>query len=222
MNKNIWVFGTIGVVSSLAIVGFFTLNGTFAQAQKSFHNMHRSNSQDQMYAGSEGNCMGQMMGRDVDQNFIVMMIPHHEGAVDMAELALTRAKRPEIKQLAEAIIRDQNREIEQMKTWHKAWYEAEVTDTSSTDAMTHSQPSSSTNGMDMHSMMTNSLEDLENAEDFDREFIRAMIPHHEMAIMMAQMVLNTANKPEIRALAENVIAAQTAEINQMRQWNEAW
>ena len=74
----------------------------------------------------------------------------------------------------------------------------------------------------MHSMMTNSLEDLENAEDFDREFIRAMIPHHEMAIMMAQMVLNTANKPEIRALAENVIAAQTTEINQMRQWNEAW
>ncbi|RUT01551.1 hypothetical protein DSM106972_066480 [Dulcicalothrix desertica PCC 7102] len=58
----------------------------------------------------------------VDQHFIEMMVPHHEQAVQMADLALTRSKRPEIKKLAEAIKRDQNREIQQMRTWYKAWY----------------------------------------------------------------------------------------------------
>lgn len=46
---------------------------------------------------------GPMAVRQVDQRFIVMMIPHHDGAIAMAELALTRAKRPEIRTLAEQI-----------------------------------------------------------------------------------------------------------------------
>ncbi|MBW4623368.1 MAG: DUF305 domain-containing protein [Cyanosarcina radialis HA8281-LM2] len=40
--------------------------------------------------------------------------------------------------------------------------------------------------------------------------------------MMAQMVLNTANKPEIRELAQTIVDTQTAEINQMQQWQQAW
>lgn len=57
-----------------------------------------------------------------DLRFINAMIPHHEGAVTMAEEALKKSQRPEIKQLATEIIRDQQQEIAQMQQWRKAWY----------------------------------------------------------------------------------------------------
>ena len=61
-------------------------------------------------------------GDAFDQAFLAEMIVHHEGAVEMAELALVNAKHQEIKDLAGAIIAAQNKEIAQMKAWQKAWY----------------------------------------------------------------------------------------------------
>lgn len=57
-----------------------------------------------------------------DLRFINAMIPHHEGAVTMAQDALNKSKRPEIKKLAQAIITSQEQEMTQMKQWRKAWY----------------------------------------------------------------------------------------------------
>lgn len=61
-------------------------------------------------------------GDAFDQAFIIEMIMHHEGAVEMAQLALTNAKHQEIKDLANAIITAQDKEIADMKGWQKAWY----------------------------------------------------------------------------------------------------
>lgn len=72
---------------------------------------------DGMMAGLEGKT-----GDEFDKAFISDMIVHHEGAVDMAELALTNAKHQEIKDLANAIIAAQNKEIADMKAWQRAWY----------------------------------------------------------------------------------------------------
>ncbi len=58
---------------------------------------------------------------------------------------------------------------------------------------------------------------LQNAPDFDREFIQQMIPHHQMGVMMASMVFNSSQRPEVRNLAQSIIKGQTAEINQMQQ-----
>lgn len=66
------------------------------------------------------------------------------------------------------------------------------------------------------------LQALKNAPDFDREFIRQMVPHHQMAVHMAQMLLNRTNRPDMRNLAQSMIKSQTAEITQMQQWNQAW
>ncbi len=61
-------------------------------------------------------------GDDFDNAFITEMIVHHQGAVEMARLALTNAKHQEIKDLANAIITAQNKEIADMRAWQKAWY----------------------------------------------------------------------------------------------------
>lgn len=63
---------------------------------------------------------------------------------------------------------------------------------------------------------------LQNASDFDRAFIEEMIPHHQMAVMMANMLLASTDRPEMKKLAEDIITAQTKEINEMREWAKAW
>lgn len=163
-----------------------------------------------------------------DQFFIEMMIPHHQDAVEMANLALTRAKRPEIKKLAEAIKRDQTREIQQMRGWYKAWYGKDVPQVPMGTGMMGNRQRMGT-GMGMgqgmmtqNGMMHTDLVALKNASDFDKEFVRQMIPHHQMAVHMAQMVLNQKTRPEIRTLAQSIIQSQTAEIKQMQQWQQAW
>ncbi|HEY9738445.1 MAG TPA: DUF305 domain-containing protein [Trichocoleus sp.] len=59
---------------------------------------------------------------EFDLRFIQAMIPHHEGALDMAQEALEKSDRTEIRQLAEAILTSQQQEIDQMQQWQKEWY----------------------------------------------------------------------------------------------------
>jgi uncharacterized protein (DUF305 family) len=61
-------------------------------------------------------------GEPFDRAFIDEMIPHHESAIDAAKAAETHAQKPEIKDLATAIIAEQQREIEQMRAWRRAWF----------------------------------------------------------------------------------------------------
>lgn len=162
---------------------------------------------------SKGSCRGvnrfnQSMLGDIDRHFIEEMIPHHQDAVDMAELALTKAEHDELRQLAESIKDSQSREIADMTKWYKSWYGTEV-------------PKSETFNMGMMDDMTD-LADLEAAEIFDREFIQQMIPHHQMAIMMASMLLNQTEHKEMQKLAQDIISTQTEEIDKMSTWYSQW
>ena len=161
---------------------------------------------------------GSPMANNLDQHFIEQMIPHHEGAIEMAKLAQERSKRLEILTLAKAIIQSQSQEITQMQTWYKNWYGTEV-------------PVNSTVGMGMgrgmmHGGMmggqTSDIESLKNAANFDEAFLQEMIPHHQMAVMMAQMLLSGSNRPEMKQLGQDIIDAQEAEIEQMRSLLVEW
>jgi uncharacterized protein (DUF305 family) len=57
-----------------------------------------------------------------DKAFIDAMIPHHQSAIEMAQVAYEKSRIPEIKELAKNIVSAQQREIEQMKEWRKEWY----------------------------------------------------------------------------------------------------
>ena len=69
--------------------------------------------------GMGGGPQGQ---RSADAHFIVMMIPHHDGAIAMAELALQRARHPEIRALAQRIQTSQTKENAQMRQWYGEWF----------------------------------------------------------------------------------------------------
>jgi uncharacterized protein (DUF305 family) len=160
-----------------------------------------------------------------DRQFIDMMVPHHQGAVEMAKIAQQRAEHPEIKQMAEAIIRDQEREIMQMTNWRRDWFGSDQTPPMSKMPMVpgmggeHAGHGGATSTMDMAA----DVERLRRApEPFDRAFIDAMIPHHQSAIEAAKAAETRAQRTEIRELAQAIIAAQQQEIDQMTAWRRAW
>jgi uncharacterized protein (DUF305 family) len=134
------------------------------------------------------------MGMQHDRHFIEQMIPHHADAIKMADLALTLAKHPELKRLAAFVKKTQTQEIQEMRRWYKQWYGAEVP---SAGRSGMGMIGGSQGGMAMHSGMMNrmnmqiDLTSLKQSSDFDWEFIRQMIPHHRMAMMMSSMVLNS-------------------------------
>lgn len=158
---------------------------------------------------------GSGMGRGgeagaVDAMFIEQMVPHHQDAIDMAEMAITSAEHPEVVELAESIKESQSAENEQMREWYSEWFDAEVPDVG---------------GRGMRGPMMGAETDLDrlrDAEDFDKEFIEQMVPHHQMAIMMAQMARRSTNRPEMQQLTDSIIETQSREIEDMRRWYREW
>ena len=145
--------------------------------------------------------------------FIDTMIAHHEGAIDMAQLVKTRTNRDEMKKLAQNIIDEQRREIADMQAWRKDWFG----DAKRAINMDFPGMRIGMGGMDYVK-----LAGLKSNE-FDVEFIKQMIPHHEGAIEMAKALKADDEKyAELRNMAEAVIETQSAEIERMKGWLGAW
>jgi len=169
---------------------------------------------------------GRMGNQSMDQHFIVMMIPHHDGAIAMADLALTRAKRPEIKELAKSIRASQTRENAQMRAWYRKWYGKDVPNWGPGKGWGWQNGMGMGLGMGMGGGMgmrggTN-LSALSAAPDFARAFIEQMIPHHQMGVMMASMAQTNSQHPELRSLQQAMVRVQSDEIQQMEQWYRSW
>jgi uncharacterized protein (DUF305 family) len=78
---------------------------------------------DAAFAASEASMHGKMAaatGATVDEAYVAKMIAHHEGAVEMAEVALAQSKDPEIRRMAQAVVDTQTREIAEMRAWKPA------------------------------------------------------------------------------------------------------
>ncbi|MEU2546852.1 DUF305 domain-containing protein [Streptomyces roseolus] len=140
---------------------------------------------------------------DADVMFAQMMIPHHEQALEMAELADGRAEDADVKKIVAAVEKAQDPEIQKMKAWLRGWGKPESA------GMHHGMA-----GM----MSEQDMKDLAAAtgKDFDRMFAELMIAHHEGAVEMAKTEQKDGGNTEAKALAGEVVTAQTAEITELR------
>jgi uncharacterized protein (DUF305 family) len=132
MQKNALLIGIVALVLGFGI-GYGVGDKDVPQADREIIRGGHMMPDGSMMGGSATMSMSDMMmsmnaelkgktGDEFDKAFLAEMIVHHQGAVEMAELALDNAKHQEIKSLAAAIIAAQNKEIADMKAWQKAWY----------------------------------------------------------------------------------------------------
>ena len=140
---------------------------------------------------------------NADLQFTMMMIPHHEQAVEMADMILDKDDIDErVITLAEQIKAAQGPEIELMESWLDDW----------------GTPMGDMGGMDHGGMMSDTdMQALEDATGVEaaRLFLEQMIVHHEGAIEMAQSEVDNGQNADVIALAEDIIASQTTEITTM-------
>ena len=155
-----------------------------------------------------------LKGEEYDRLFLAGMIAHHQGAVDMAKLALERAKHSELKTMAQNIIAAQNKEIGEMTSWQQQWgYPA-----SSGDNMIDHSAIGMENNM---AGMTNELKDL-TGDVFDKKFLSLMIEHHQSATDMAKPGTTNAQHQEVKDLTKAIVSDQSKEIDQMKSWQKEW
>lgn len=146
MNNNRLLYGIGGLVLGLLISGLFAsyavnnnrgdmmrimgirsygdhmmTNGDYTKGNNNFYD---NDDQNGMAGAMEGMMSGLLNkdGDEFDQAFISEMIKHHQGAISMANAALSSAKHQELKDLAKSIIDAQTKEIDQMRQWQQTWY----------------------------------------------------------------------------------------------------
>ena len=147
-----------------------------------------------------------------DVMFVQMMIPHHEQAIEMSEILLAKDGMPaELRELAEQIAAEQGPEIERMRSWLRDWGMPEMGDMAGGHG--------GHGGMD-GMLSETELDELRDAEGDEAVvlFLRQMIAHHEGAIDMARDVIDNGRHPDVRALVDDIIASQQAEIELMTEW----
>ncbi|WP_326594932.1 DUF305 domain-containing protein [Streptomyces sp. NBC_01803] len=149
-----------------------------------------------------------------DISFAQGMIPHHQQAVEMADLALDQTTSDEVRTLAEQIRAAQAPEIETLSGWLAAWGEAIPE-----EGMDHSDHDMG-GDMDMDGMMSaEDMTELENASGtaFDTAFLEMMIEHHRGAVEMAETEQADGSYRPALDMAEDIISSQTAEIGAMNE-----
>lgn len=147
-----------------------------------------------------------------DSDFASQMIPHHQQAVEMATIALTRSGNPGVKALATAIKGAQAPEIKQLSGWLAGWG-GTVPSGSAHGAGGHDMKGMSGTGM----MSDSEMQQLSTAVGaaFDRLWLEQMTKHHQGAVSMARTEVADGINAEAKALAQQIIAAQSKEISTM-------
>jgi uncharacterized protein (DUF305 family) len=189
--------------------------------------------------------LGQLSGDAFDQTFLQQMVTHHAMAVLMARPVVANSARQELKDLGMTIIGDQTREISQMRSWARDWYTLDIPDPLTSAGASQPTPMTTPmSGMDHGAMpggtgemagtsivaMSQMNSDMSMMADLwklpaprlDAVFLSLMIPHHQGAIEMANLVPTRAVHQQLKDLATGIIQSQSAEINQMNNWLAGW
>lgn len=151
-------------------------------------------------------------GAEYDRVFLASMIVHHQGAIQMAQMASGNASHQEIKDMANNIITAQTTEIAEMQGWQKAW--GYTTNDATTAGVVKQMQT------EMDTMMSQLSG--KTGDTFDKAFLTQMMMHHQSAIDMSKPAATNASHEDVKTIASNIITAQTKEVNQMMGWQAQW
>ena len=155
------------------------------------------------------------MTGDFDLDYATMMIPHHQSAVEMAEMYLPKGKDEKIKSMAQNIITSQKKEIEDLKVLianhNTAGNKESYPDKGHGDGE-HNEI------MEAMNTMMDKMKGMQMSGDADRDFVTMMIPHHESAVMMSQNEISHGKHFEMKKMAQKIIEDQNMEIKQFQEW----
>lgn len=163
-------------------------------------------------ADSDQNAGG---GNVTELAFLTGMVPHHESAIEMAEIAREQGTDPFVTGLADDIISAQQAEIQQLRAIHQRLFDKRLVP----DPAAHEGLSLTASQAGMNHTRT-MMDELRTVKPFDRAFVDAMVAHHQGAIRMAQVLLDSGEDEELRTLAQKIIDDQQREIDEMTAFRE--
>ena len=182
--------------------------------------------------------MRAMTGAEFEQAFLTMMPMHHQSAINMAALVPGRATHPELLQLGQNITSSQSQEIEQMRGWAMAWYGFDPKPMSQGGTPVPATPMPATPmpgtprpvtpmptmpmptavvGGSMFQQQQQSIQELRQltGKDLEVGYINRIVPHHQGALQMAQIIVQKAPHQETRDAAAQIIKDQQMEIGEL-------
>ena len=143
---------------------------------------------------------------DPEVDFVKMMIMHHQGAINMANVELQDGKNDSLKRIAQKIINEQQSEIQELNT-----FLAILT-------VDNSDMEFSMEQMD-NMMKGGKTADVQLITgDIDNDFATLMIIHHQSAIDNASSYLHHGNNTQLKTMATNIVNSQTMEIEELSNW----
>ena len=140
-----------------------------------------------------------------EPDFLNLMIPHHQGAVEMALYEVAHGRNKEIIQLAKSIIAEQQIEIKMMQQLLLSAYSTPPNEIKTAWDAT------------MYTMMKD-MPATNELKDTDMAFAKVMMPHHRAGIDMAKVILKYGKDHAVKRIAENIISSQQVEIEQMKHY----
>ena len=149
--------------------------------------------------------------KDVEKDFLANMIPHHQGAIDSSKELLKHTKNETLKQIANNIIKAQEAEIKEFSDIlnKKDYKQTKISDKDYEKFVTDEKAI-------MHRMMS-SMHSVKPSSDIDKDFLKAMIEHHQGAVDVSKQILEYSKDEKVREIASRIIKDQEKEIKDFQE-----
>ena len=182
---------------------------TTTEMDSSMNNNMMNDSMNSGKMNMDNNMDAMKMTGDFDYDFASTMIVHHQAAVDMAQIQISKGSDAEMKQMATSIVSSQQAEIDQFKNILKDYKLPEI---KAESGHAHNELG------EIMAKMETKMKGMAKTGNADRDFAMMMIPHHESAVEMGSNELSHGKNLALKKMAQKIIEDQSKEIKQFQDW----